>query len=90
MADTPTWKLAGDCERLYFGEGTKYPNFKVIPKHLIFRIKRNSKWEPSWFTAHVVSNGYLQIPGKYFDEFYKPVSDFLTIRVALAYVGVMK
>eukprot|EP00171_Calliarthron_tuberculosum_P001098 IDg1098t1 len=56
---------------------------KVLPSHIILRIKRDEKGHPTRFKARVVAGGNYQVRGKDFESVYAPVVDFTAVLTVL-------
>ena len=57
---------------------------KILPTHVVLRIKRDSDGNPSRFKARIVAGGNLQTIGRDVDSVYAPVVDYTVTLLTLA------
>ena len=75
LAKKGTWEELGKISRK--GRKRIGPNGeRLIPTHVILKIKRNPDSHPVRFKARVVAGGNLQIKNLDYDGVYAPVVDF--------------
>ena len=73
-----TWISLGEAVRK--GRKLQGPNGeRLLPTHMVLKIKRNEDGHPVRFKALVVAGGHLQIQGLDFDGVYAPFVGFANV-----------
>eukprot|EP00171_Calliarthron_tuberculosum_P021766 IDg21766t1 len=77
-----TWEVAGSYEsRGNIGQSSE--GNRVLPSHVVLKVKRNEEGQPVRFKARIVAGGNFQVQGKDFNSIYAPVVDFTLVLLAL-------
>ena len=61
----------------------KLINMKVLPTHMVFKIKRNVNGQPIRFKARLVAGGHKQVASRDYDNVYTPVIGFNLFRMMM-------
>lgn len=74
-----TWKIVNKKSNILYRDKRK-----LIPTHIVLKIKRDKNGKPVRFKARIVAGGNLQIKGIDYQDVYAPVVDFSLVRTCIA------
>jgi hypothetical protein len=77
MVDNDTWELA-DCPK----------NVKVIDSWLVLWKKLNADGLTKWIRSRLVEKGHVQKAGIDYDETFRPLTCYDTVRAVFAFAAV--